>query len=174
MKGDFNEARYGYCKCGCGNKTTIAKKTDTKAGSIRGEPRRFLHGHNSVGKCNFMYGKIGEEHPMHGRTGKKSHLYGRLGENANNWNGGRTIEKQNHTSYALVYMPEHPRSDRRGYVKEHIMIVEKALGWPLPPGAVIHHVNGDGINNELSNLMVFKDNGEHMKFHAKQRRIKNG
>lgn len=32
MRGDFNETRYGYCKCGCGEKTKIAVKTITKKG----------------------------------------------------------------------------------------------------------------------------------------------
>lgn len=33
------ENRYGYCKCGCGKKTTI----------FRGKPRDYIHGHNGRG-----------------------------------------------------------------------------------------------------------------------------
>jgi hypothetical protein len=40
-----NEIPYGYCHCGCGQKTKIADSTDKRAGWIKGEPRRFLHGH---------------------------------------------------------------------------------------------------------------------------------
>lgn len=36
MKGDFLETRPGYCKCGCGIKTTIAKRNDTKKGAGQG------------------------------------------------------------------------------------------------------------------------------------------
>lgn len=34
------------CECGCGDLTRIAQKTDKVAGIHRGEPRRFVSGHN--------------------------------------------------------------------------------------------------------------------------------
>ena len=37
---------YGYCQCGCGEKTTIAKQTDPRYGSVLGQPHRFLHNHD--------------------------------------------------------------------------------------------------------------------------------
>lgn len=37
---------YGYCKCGCGQKTSIATSNHTKNGYKVGEPRRYLRGHN--------------------------------------------------------------------------------------------------------------------------------
>jgi hypothetical protein len=40
-----NVMPYGYCHCGCGQKTNIAIKT--KNGVKRGEPLRYLRGHNS-------------------------------------------------------------------------------------------------------------------------------
>lgn len=40
-----NEIPYGFCHCGCGQKTTIAKQTERKRGSIRGEPIRYVFGH---------------------------------------------------------------------------------------------------------------------------------
>ena len=36
----------GYCQCGCGERTSIARHDDPRKGAIAGEPRRFLHGHN--------------------------------------------------------------------------------------------------------------------------------
>lgn len=36
----------GYCHCGCGGKTKIAKMNDARDGTIKGEPRRFISGHN--------------------------------------------------------------------------------------------------------------------------------
>ena len=43
---------YGYCHCGCGNKTMIASRTHCKSGSYKGRPLRFLrhHGH-SIAPC---------------------------------------------------------------------------------------------------------------------------
>lgn len=36
---------YGYCQCGCGQKTTIANKTDTRRGWVNGQPIRYIVGH---------------------------------------------------------------------------------------------------------------------------------
>lgn len=35
----------GYCHCGCGRKTSIAKTTEWKYGWIQGEPKHFIVGH---------------------------------------------------------------------------------------------------------------------------------
>jgi len=40
-----NEIPYGYCHCGCGLKTNIAKETRLKQGWVKGEPLRFVFGH---------------------------------------------------------------------------------------------------------------------------------
>ncbi len=42
----MNEIPYGYCHCGCGQKTTIAPKTSARRNQKKGEPMRFLPGHN--------------------------------------------------------------------------------------------------------------------------------
>lgn len=41
----MNEIPYGYCHCGCGQKTNIATRTVKKYRAIQGEPRLFLPGH---------------------------------------------------------------------------------------------------------------------------------
>lgn len=40
-----NDIPYGYCHCGCGEKTKIAKNTDRARGYVKGQPRPFLPGH---------------------------------------------------------------------------------------------------------------------------------
>lgn len=37
---------YGYCHCGCGQKTTIATRTKTAQGDIKGHPKRFINNHH--------------------------------------------------------------------------------------------------------------------------------
>ena len=37
--------------------------------------------------------------------------------------------------------------------------------FPLADGQVVHHVDGDPFNNALSNLMVFANQGDHIRFH---------
>ena len=43
---------YGHCQCGCGGKTRIAASSNRKRGIVKGEPIRFLHGHNGRGRIN--------------------------------------------------------------------------------------------------------------------------
>lgn len=44
-----NEIPYGYCHCGCGQPTRIATETSRGDGRIKGQPMRFIHGHNAQG-----------------------------------------------------------------------------------------------------------------------------
>lgn len=37
---------HGFCKCGCGEPTKIALKSNTARGWVRGQPRRYITGHN--------------------------------------------------------------------------------------------------------------------------------
>lgn len=39
------EIPYGYCHCGCGQKTLLAKTTDKRAGTHIGEPISYVNGH---------------------------------------------------------------------------------------------------------------------------------
>lgn len=44
----------GICECGCGGKTSIARQSHTKSGWVRGQPLRFIYGHN-LGKGDKHY-----------------------------------------------------------------------------------------------------------------------
>jgi hypothetical protein len=46
MSKNTSEIPYGYCQCGCGQKTAISKQTQASKGWIKGEPHRYLSGHN--------------------------------------------------------------------------------------------------------------------------------
>ena len=41
-----NAIPYGFCHCGCGEKTPISKKTDSRFGAVKGEPRKFIYSHH--------------------------------------------------------------------------------------------------------------------------------
>jgi hypothetical protein len=41
--------RDGLCECGCGQKTQPARQTDSRLGNVKGEPQRFVRGHQLRG-----------------------------------------------------------------------------------------------------------------------------
>ena len=71
--------------------------------------------------------------------------------------------------YSLLYRPEHPRGNH-GYIREHVYVMEQHLGRYLEPGEVVHHIDCNKSNNDISNLVVLT-NSQHMKVHA---RIRSG
>ena len=75
------------------------------------------------------------------------------------WAGGRKVDAD---GYILVWIPSHPQA-RRGYVREHRIVAERALGRILLLGEVVHHKNGNKENNRPENLEVFSSNGEHLR-----------
>lgn len=75
--------------------------------------------------------------------------------------------------YRRVKAPDHPRASK-GYVLEHILVVEAALGHLLPLFAVTHHVDENSLNNRRSNLCVLQDQAEHRELHTKLRVLRAG
>ena len=65
---------------------------------------------------------------------------------------------------------------RHGYVsigkdkkksQEHRLVAEAVLGKPLPPGAEVHHINGDKQDNRPENLVVCPDKAYHKLLHVR-------
>jgi hypothetical protein len=48
----MTEIPYGYCQCGCGEKTNISKVHDKARGQVKGEPWRFVSGHYARTRLN--------------------------------------------------------------------------------------------------------------------------
>lgn len=89
----------------------------------------------------------------------------RRGENSAHWKGGR---RKHASGYIQVQRPEHPRASS-GYVFEHILIAEAVIGKTLPIQAVVHHVDGNGKNNDHRNLVVCEDQAYHLLLHQRTR-----
>lgn len=70
--------------------------------------------------------------------------------------------------------------DHEGYVirtvdgshkREHIDVAERALGKPLPFGAIVHHVDENRSNNDPSNLVICPSRAYHALIHRRMRAL---
>lgn len=50
---------------------------------------------------------------------------------------------------------------------EHIEIAERTLGKPLPPHAIVHHADGNKLNNAPTNLVICPDAAYHRLLHRR-------
>ena len=101
----------------------------------------------------FIYGHSGR-----GRKGPKSYQF--LGR------------KLTSDGYVLIYEPNHKRADRSGYVKEHILIIERALGKEMPEDSQSHHFNENRSDNSRGNIILCENLSYHKILHKRLRAFK--
>lgn len=138
------------------------------------KPRAWLKGVTTPTcsrQCNgVLRGREWAKHASKGRSGwtdesMESYREKMTGENNPAWKGGVTVFRT-HGNYAGVRYVRCPpeflamaRGD--GYVMEHRLFVARALGRCLLRTEVVHHINHDPTDNDLSNLQLFASNQDH-------------
>lgn len=106
---------------------------------------------------NYRESKLGDKNPMTGKNMEAHH----------NWNGGEVLDGK---GYVMIRKPEW-YTGRKGskYIFKHTAVMCEALGLTeLPSGWVIHHIDHNPLNNELTNLALLT-NEAHLRLHQLER-----
>lgn len=91
------------------------------------------------------------------------------GKRHGNWTGEKHLAS---SGYYEIYMPEHPKANKRNKVYEHRLVMEQHIGRYLTDDEVVHHINGVKTDNRLENLLLLT-NSEHIALHAKLKKQKD-
>jgi hypothetical protein len=67
--------------------------------------------------------------------------------------------------YVMIWKPEHPDADIRGYIYEHRLVAEEKIGRRLLPTEIVHHEDGKKQNNSPANISVLHRIAEHRSMH---------
>ena len=114
------------------------------------EPPRRVRGLCSLDGC-------ARPHVAHGFCGPHYRRYVATGDpgpvEIKRYNKSATRRVDQH-GYAHIKLVGHPRA-AKGWVREHIVVMEGVLGRDLLPGEEVHHVNGVRDDNRPENLELW-------------------
>ena len=91
---------------------------------------------------------------------QKGNQYGKkiVGNNHGKWKGGFKYYKGHSTTYRWI------RIGIGKYMAEHRYVMEQYLGRKLTSKEAIHHIDGNGLNNSITNLQLVNW-GQHANIH---------
>ena len=154
----FYKGKTKWCSIVCG---LCGKKFERQLCNVKKKEIHFCSRY-----CSGLYVSKLAIHPNHSAETKvkmsNSHIIlNKKGSKSHMWKTGRMMTS---TGYLRIYRPEHPNA-RHGYVFEHRLMMEKILGRYLLTTEIVHHKNEIRDDNRIENLILFKNNVEHLKYH---------
>jgi len=96
--------------------------------------------------------------PKLGYKQTEEHKNKRKGISNYNYKEIGTIKFDKMSGYTYIKTAKGP------WIKEHRLIVESYIGRKLISGELVHHIDGNKLNNNLENLYIFKNQESHFAF----------
>lgn len=128
---------FGFCKCGCGQRTSLSPITDAAKGWVKGAPRFFIRGHSLRVPANR------KQFEPEGTRRISTHGYVEIALGDGRW------------QYEHILMAENIIGRKL-----------KFFGVGHPDNEVVHHVDGVKTNNVQSNFL-FCTHSYHTELHAR-------
>lgn len=123
--------------------------TKIKNGPLKPNSKSFCR------ECILLHGifKLG------GMTASKNQL-----EKSKEKIGTTIVRDKDH--YPYVYVGKnYPYGNGRNSIRKHIFVMQEHIGRKIEKGEIVHHIDGDKLNNNLENLYL-TTTAEHNKLHA--------
>jgi hypothetical protein len=130
-----------------------------------GQKKRNFSGQTFCRKCSI-------KRASESNKGRPSKLKGKIkpeisGPNSPFWKGGTYISSD---GYRMIYVRKYEgipinKIKWSNYMKEHIVIMETLLQRDLTQEEVVHHINGDKLDNDIDNLLLCSSDKEHRQLH---------
>ena len=108
----------------------------------------------------------GKDNPNQRPEVRKKISNSKFGDKNGMWNGGVTMTN---CGYRKIKENESNMADGKGYVLEHRKVMSEYLGRELTKLEVVHHIDCNRKNNNIDNLMLFNNVGEHTAYHHKMK-----
>ena len=118
-------------------------------------------------------------------SGKNNHQYGLTGNKNASWKSDIKYHKNNNR-YTMIRVEDHPFRDKSNFVPKYRLVAERYLlnennsieingKLYLKSECVVHHIDFNKKNDDVSNLYVFPNSSQHIIFHNayKTGKIKN-
>lgn len=82
--------------------------------------------------------------------------------------GHHSITKNNKPGEGFIHLGYRGFQINGKKIFEHVMVAENVLGKKLPKNSVVHHVNGNKLDNRNENLVICQDRAYHNLIHARE------
>ena len=144
---------YGYCHCGCGQKTNTHKQTHTNRGEFKGQPTLFIKGHFTriqkrpiQSTLHNEAGTLCEVQLTHGQVTVIDVIDSDLARL--NWHAAFSPKYAGGGKYRAR------RIENRHSVFMHRIILSRMLGRELLPREEVDHIDTNPLNNCRENLRL--------------------